>query len=69
METGYKIMIGDKLDYVEYGSDDRIPVIVTDILFDGFVFFIYFRYDDILRYGVTEYPDKLKQKIKLRNDV
>ena len=42
--TDYKIRIGDKLDYVEYGSKERLPVKVVNMLFDGFVFLIEFKH-------------------------
>jgi hypothetical protein len=60
--TDYTIRIGDKLDYVEYGSNDRLPVIITNIIFDGFVFLIEFKNEKDRTMGVTEHPNKLKQK-------
>lgn len=56
-----QIRIGDKLDYVEYNSNERLPVIITNIIFDGFVFLIEFKHENDRAIGVTEYPDKLKQ--------
>ena len=44
--TDYKIRIGDKLDYVEYESNERLPVIITNMIFDGFVFLIEFKHED-----------------------
>lgn len=67
--TNYKIRIGDKLDYVEYGSDYRMPVTINNIIFDGFTFLIEFEHRNksnkipVSEYGSTQYPDKLKQKI------
>jgi len=61
--TDYKIRIGDKLDYVEYGSNEHMPVIVKSMLFDGFVFLIEFKHENDRAIGVTEHPDKLKQRI------
>ena len=61
--TDYKIRIGDKLDYVEYGSNERLPVIITNIIFDGFVFLIEFKHENDTAFGVTEHPDKLKQRL------
>jgi hypothetical protein len=61
--TDYKIRIGDKLDYVEYESNDRLPVIITNMIFDGFVFLIEFKYENDTAIGVTQYPDKLKQRV------
>lgn len=62
--TNYKIRIGDKLDYVEYSTNERSPVIITNMLFDGFVFLIEFKFENDNSFGVTEHPDKLKQKLK-----
>ena len=62
--TDYKIRIGDKLDYVEYGSNERMPVIVKSMLFDGFVFLIEFKHENDRAIGVTKYPDKLKQRVQ-----
>jgi hypothetical protein len=62
--TDYKIRIGDKLDYVEYGTNDRMPVIIKNMLFDGFVFLIEFKHENDRAIGVTEHPDKLKQRLK-----
>lgn len=62
--TDYKIRIGDKLDYVEYGKKDRMPVIIKDIIFDGFVFLITFLHEGDTAIGCTEYPDKLKQRLR-----
>ena len=61
--TYYKIIIGDKLDYVEYGSNERMPVIIKSMLFDGFVFLIEFKHENDRAIGVTEHPDKLKQRV------
>ena len=61
--TDYKIRIGDKLDYVEYGSEQRMPVIITNIIFDGFVFLIEFKHENDKARGVTQYPDKLEQRL------
>ena len=61
--TDYKIRIGDKLDYVEYESNERLPVIITNIIFDGFVFLIVFKHENSRYSGVTEHPDKLKQRV------
>lgn len=68
--TDYKIRIGDKLDYVEYGTDDRMPVIITNMIFDGFIFLIEFKHCDVSNKipvtrngGVTQYPDKLKLRL------
>jgi len=61
--TDYKIRIGDKLDYVEYNSNERLPVIITNIIFDGFVFLIEFKHENDRARGVTEHPDKLKQRL------
>jgi hypothetical protein len=58
--TDYKIRIGDKLDFIEEVGD-RVPVIVTDIFFDGFVFWIEFKQGIVFR--VTENPNRLKQRI------
>ena len=61
--TDYKIRIGDKLDYVEYESNERLPVIITGMIFDGFVFLIEFKHENDRAIGVTENPDKLKQRV------
>jgi hypothetical protein len=61
--TNYKIRIGDKLDYIEYGENKRYPVIITDISFDGFVFLIQFKHENFKGIGSTQYPDKLKQRL------
>jgi len=61
--TDYKIRIGDKLDYVEYGSKERLPIKVVNMLFDGFVFLIEFKHENDRAIGVTEHPDKLKQRL------
>jgi hypothetical protein len=62
--TDYKIRIGDKLDYVEYESNERLPVIITNMIFDGFVFLIEFKHEnDREIFGATQYPDKLKQRV------
>ena len=61
--TDYKIRIGDKLDYVDYESNKRLPIIITDMIFDGFVFLIEFKHENDRASGVTEYPDKLKQRL------
>ena len=61
--TNYEIRIGDKLDYVEYGSEQRMPVIIKSIMFDGFVFLITFLHEGDTATGCTEYPDKLKQRL------
>ena len=61
--TDYKIRIGDKLDYVEFGSEDRLPVIIVDMIFDGFQFLIEFKHENDTALGVTKYPDKLKQRL------
>lgn len=62
--TDYKIRIGDKLDYVEYDSNERLPVIITNMIFDGFVFLIEFKHENDRARGVTEHPDKLKQRLQ-----
>ena len=61
--TDFKIKIGDKLDYVEYGSFIREPVTVTNIFFDGFVFLIELKDERATAIAVTQYPDKLKQRL------
>jgi hypothetical protein len=61
--TDYKIRIGDKLDYVEYESNERLTVIITNIIFDGFVFLIEFKHENDRAIGATQYPDKLKQRV------
>jgi hypothetical protein len=61
--TDYKIRIGDKLDYLEYESNERLPVIITNMIFDGFVFLIEFKHENDRAGGVTQYPDKLKQRV------
>ncbi len=61
--TDYKIRIGDKLDYVEYESNELLPVIITNMIFDGFVFLIEFKHENERAIGVTQYPDKLKQRV------
>ena len=61
--TDYKIRIGDKLDYVEYESNERLPVIITNMIFDGFVFLIEFKNENDRAFGATQYPDKLKQRV------
>ena len=61
--TDYKIRIGDKLDYVDYENNERLPVIITDMIFDGFVFLIEFKHEKGRAMGVTEYPHKLKQRL------
>lgn len=61
--TDYKIRIGDRLDYVEYESNERLPVIITNMIFDGFVFLIEFKHENDRASGVTEHPDKLKQRL------
>ena len=58
--TDYKIRIGDRLDFIEEGGD-RVPVIVTDIIFDGFVFLIEFKQG--IAFRATEHPNRLKQRI------
>lgn len=44
--TDYKIRIGDKLDYVEYEGNERLPVVIIDIIFDIIT--------DLLRYDLTK---------------
>ena len=61
--TDYKIRIGDKLDYVEYESNELLPVIITNMIFDWFVFLIEFKHENDRAIGVTQYPDKLKQRV------
>jgi hypothetical protein len=60
--TDYKIRIGDKLDFISEGGD-RVPVTITDIIFDGFVFLIEFKQEDGREFGLTEHPNRLKQRI------
>jgi hypothetical protein len=62
-ETNYKIRIGDKLDYVEYESNERLPVIITNMIFDGFVFLIEFKHENDRAGGLTQHPDKFKQRL------
>jgi hypothetical protein len=62
-ETGHSIIIGDKLDYVEYESNNRLPVIITNMIFDGFVFLIEFKHENDRAIGVTGYPNKLKKRV------
>ena len=61
--TNYKIRIGDKLDYVEYNSNERLPVIIKSMMFDGYVFLITFQHEGDTAMGCTQYPDKLKQRL------
>lgn len=61
--TDYKICIGDKLDYVEDDCEVRMPVVVRNIIFDGFVFLIEFRHQGETTYGSTQYPERLKQRL------
>ncbi len=56
-----KILIGNRYDYVEFGSNERVPVTVTNILYDGFVFLVEFKGQNG-RGGYTQYPEKLKSK-------
>ncbi len=56
------IRIGGKFDYVEFDSEERIPVKVTNIIYDGFVFLIEFKHDDGKAGGCTQYPEKLKTR-------
>jgi len=63
--TDYKRRIGDKLDYVEHDSNERLPVIITNMIFDGFVFLIEFKHENDSAIGVTEHPDKLKQRLHI----
>ena len=57
--TNFKIRINDRLDFIEYETDIRIPVIINNIIFDGFVFLIEFKSEDDNTFGTTEYPNKL----------
>jgi hypothetical protein len=61
--TNYEIRIDGKFDYVEYGSEQRLPVIVKSMMFDGFVFLITFLHEGGTAMGCTEYPYKLKQRL------
>ena len=48
---------------MDYESNERLPVIITNIIFDGFVFLIEFKHENDISYGVSAQPDKLKQRL------
>jgi hypothetical protein len=66
-ETSFEINVGDKLDYVEYGSNERMPVLIKRILFDGFVFLIVFNHEGSTVSGVTEHTNKLKKRVRTKD--
>ena len=57
----YEIRVGQKFDYVEFGTDVRQPVEIINMFYDGFAFIIEFKMEGGGN-GCTAYPEKLKQK-------
>ena len=60
--TDYDIRIGYSYDYVEDDVEERMPVKVTNIHFDGFYFIIEFVHEDGAM-SATINPERLKLKL------
>jgi len=58
--TNFKIRIGERFNYIEPINYNEVEVIVTDIIFDGFIFLIEFRCVMSGDYIVTAYPKRLR---------
>jgi len=61
--TDYEINVGDELDYIEYETTERMPVVITKMFFDGYVFLVEFKHENSNSRGVTQHTDKLKKRI------
>jgi hypothetical protein len=58
----YEISIGQRFNYVEFGTEKRLPVEVVNIFYDGFMFLIEYKHEDSGEIGCTQYPEKLKRR-------
>lgn len=64
MKLGYELRIGSDYDYCEFGSDERRPCKLANIMHNGYDVVYEFRPDNKNTLGATIYPNKLQPRLK-----